>query len=275
MDEIESNSYEACLQYCESYPECKWFSYNKNFQLCLLFENCQELDEDLADFVSGQVNCQPPLDISKILIAGGSSSTVEVYDMETGHTCSSLPNFPNKYGGFGNFITDTIFMMCGGYDNYYCYYMDTSDPNPAFIQGPELNRSYSHAIRLKNSSLWIIGSGKKETEIVSLTEAINGPALPKEFRGPCILQFDESTMAIFDGEDFLLYNFESKKWSEGPSKPTKSYSSGCAMFQYSASHQYILVGGGYELTSKNPTNKVEIFDVRYNRWYNGEIEISR
>ena len=52
------------------------------------------LDEDLGDFVSGQVKCETSLDISKILIAGGSSAKVEVYDLESGQTCSNLPRFP-------------------------------------------------------------------------------------------------------------------------------------------------------------------------------------
>ena len=162
-------------------------------------------------------------------------------------------------------------MMCGGSNNIYCYYMDITDPNPTFTRGPELNqyRSYADAIPLKNASLWIIDNGQDQTEIVSLNEAIPGPSLPKTFKGPCILKYNESSMAIFDGEDFLFYNFESNQWSEGPSK-SKSYYSGCAMFQYSTS-QYIVVGGGFESTDTLPIKKVNIFDVDKNSWYTGKI----
>ena len=55
------------------------------------------------------------------------------------------------------------------------------------------------------------------------------------------MQYNETTIAIFDGTSFILYDFDSAKWTEGPSKYRKNYDSGCALFYY-GTKSYILVG---------------------------------
>ena len=52
----DSANWNTCLDSCTYYASCNWFSFNLIGKFCLLFETCQNLDEDLS-FVSGQKDC--------------------------------------------------------------------------------------------------------------------------------------------------------------------------------------------------------------------------
>ena len=214
--------------------------------------------------------------------------------MVTGKTCNNLPNFaheyPYKYSrSFGNFITDSIYMVCNPNS---CYTWDVTDPNATFIQGPNLNYSYAEfneypiAIPFKNGSLWIIGNQKNHTEIITFNEpnASPGPKLPRPLEGPCVVKLSESTVAIFDGISVFLHDLETGLWSYGPNK-TKAYDSGCAAFRHS-NKLYLIVGGGwkshrvehanddhdFDLHFYGVTTKTEILDVENLQWFEGKTE---
>ena len=52
------DAWDACLKACKSEADCKWFSYNKNLRLCMLFKSCEMLDENNLGYVSGEVKCE-------------------------------------------------------------------------------------------------------------------------------------------------------------------------------------------------------------------------
>ena len=50
----------ACLDLCKENLECKWFTFFTLTNLCLLFEDCQVLDEEICpECLSGQHFCIP------------------------------------------------------------------------------------------------------------------------------------------------------------------------------------------------------------------------
>ena len=50
----------ACLDLCKENLECKWFTFSTLTNLCLLFKDCQVLDEEICpECLSGQHFCIP------------------------------------------------------------------------------------------------------------------------------------------------------------------------------------------------------------------------
>lgn len=48
-----------CLQQCQKVENCEWFSYDPDFSVCLLFQNCSELSLDnCAGCTSGENECK-------------------------------------------------------------------------------------------------------------------------------------------------------------------------------------------------------------------------
>ena len=45
-----------CWYQCTIYDGCQWYSYGLGS--CLFFNDCPSLNEDLKDYISGQVECQ-------------------------------------------------------------------------------------------------------------------------------------------------------------------------------------------------------------------------
>ena len=51
-------SKDECLLLCRGEVTCQWFSYDLRQKICFLLYSCPELNENLVDYLSGQVNCQ-------------------------------------------------------------------------------------------------------------------------------------------------------------------------------------------------------------------------
>lgn len=49
----------ACLDLCSANSECRWFTFYSPTNLCLLFEDCQVLDEECQECLTGQPDCIP------------------------------------------------------------------------------------------------------------------------------------------------------------------------------------------------------------------------
>ena len=49
-----------CLSKCTNSTDCKWFSLSRTKNLCLAFKDCNELDKEENDFISGQSECIYP-----------------------------------------------------------------------------------------------------------------------------------------------------------------------------------------------------------------------
>ena len=48
----------ACWSLCASSEKCNWFTYD-GIQMCRLFENCPEIDEEhYPQYISGDKDCQ-------------------------------------------------------------------------------------------------------------------------------------------------------------------------------------------------------------------------
>ena len=48
------------MKECKSDELCNFYSYHNELQLCILFEECQDLDESQNGYESGQSECQLP-----------------------------------------------------------------------------------------------------------------------------------------------------------------------------------------------------------------------
>ena len=58
--QASTNEYE-CLDLCKSQPNCTWFTFNPESNACLLYENCDSMDEALCSVcLSGQMECSAP-----------------------------------------------------------------------------------------------------------------------------------------------------------------------------------------------------------------------
>ena len=49
-----------CSDYCQQTFGCEWLSYEKDTDLCVMFEDCSNLIESEDNFISSQVICGPP-----------------------------------------------------------------------------------------------------------------------------------------------------------------------------------------------------------------------
>ena len=76
LDVNEATNEMDCRYQCVIHDGCRWFSYGLGS--CFLFNDCPSLDEDLKDYISGQVECQLG---STILPSSTTSSPIEKYSM--------------------------------------------------------------------------------------------------------------------------------------------------------------------------------------------------
>ena len=56
---IESQNFSSiddCWKFCKANENCHWFSFSKILNICLLFDECPEVDEN-PDFVTSEVEC--------------------------------------------------------------------------------------------------------------------------------------------------------------------------------------------------------------------------
>ena len=51
-------SKEDCLHICQSFEDCKWFTFAESISTCLLMADCEDLDATCTDCVSGESRCQ-------------------------------------------------------------------------------------------------------------------------------------------------------------------------------------------------------------------------
>ena len=56
LDINEATNEVDCWHQCTIYDGCQWYSYG--LVSCLFFNDCPSLNEDLEDYISGQVECQ-------------------------------------------------------------------------------------------------------------------------------------------------------------------------------------------------------------------------
>jgi hypothetical protein len=47
----------GCLEDCQVKDGCNWFTYREQLNLCELFNDCNSLDQDCTECVSGEVSC--------------------------------------------------------------------------------------------------------------------------------------------------------------------------------------------------------------------------
>ena len=57
---FQSPSPAVCLEKCKNNKLCNWYSYAEEFKLCMLLEDCRNLDENQPKFESGQKDCPLP-----------------------------------------------------------------------------------------------------------------------------------------------------------------------------------------------------------------------
>ena len=60
MKSFQSPSPAVCLEKCKNNKLCNWYSYAEEFKLCMLLEDCRNLDENQPKFESGQKDCPLP-----------------------------------------------------------------------------------------------------------------------------------------------------------------------------------------------------------------------
>ena len=59
VEVTESDSVNECLDLCQSYFDCEWFTYQEQIEVCQLTSDCQYVDESpQEDSVYGPRNCE-------------------------------------------------------------------------------------------------------------------------------------------------------------------------------------------------------------------------
>ncbi len=57
IDEGTTTDGNSCLHHCKANDDCLWFTFNPADDSCLLLENCQVIDDNCINCLSGQRQC--------------------------------------------------------------------------------------------------------------------------------------------------------------------------------------------------------------------------
>ncbi len=57
IDEGTTADGNSCLDLCKANDDCVWFTFNPADESCVFLEDCQEVNEDCTDCLSGQRQC--------------------------------------------------------------------------------------------------------------------------------------------------------------------------------------------------------------------------
>ena len=124
----------------------------------------------------------------------------------------------------------------------------------------------SVAVGLENR-LWISGYRDKYTEFISLQgEVTQGPDLPENLNGHCMVKIDDKTVMMVGGQVYpeqsgrtYFLDVPSGKWTQGPALLIPRAFHSCGLFEFKDQKFVLAIGGE---TADGYLKSVEYFDLQ-------------
>ena len=277
-----------CIKQCQTNQICHWFSYGSQTNTCLLFNTCPSLNEAEVDYISGQPECiEPNGPFTKVLISTGFSRTIsgltstsEIIDLTNSKsTCEDFGNYTKAIAAAtGGLLNNTYPVICGGtYNERECNTLGSLKLHTFLNQ----TKPFPSSIMVAPNTLWLTGSIDEysmdfigTSEYVKLTDdalvSFEGPKLPLDVLGHCMVALNESTfMMIGGGNDdvydtnatFMIHQ-DSDIWIEGPSMEIPRRVFGCGALKVAeAGIHYAVVSGGTTILSGQSVEFLDLNDM--------------
>ncbi len=242
IDTTVVKSINDCLALCQDSDECLWLTHDTSDGICLLFEDCPDMDTSCETCLSSQRQC-PEFDGSipaytKLLVIGGYNpdlggdlSSVEVIDLaDSSSTCEAIVDYPGASGGLAVGILNDMVKVCGNYrDSNECYDYDPASQTWSNAAGMLQSRYSPRASFMQD--IWLVTgdddpSSSSTSDMSAGLGFVAGPILPHAMRDHCQLTIN-STHVFFAGNGYAyLYDFVAFHWTEIPAMSTlRSYPS--------------------------------------------------
>ena len=248
---------EDCLKYCQSNPECKWFSHDpSNNFICALTSNCPDIGSACINnfCIHGQVECESDSSIDfHIMVATGYSSgysnSVEVIKTETITSCVPLPaKYPIGVDLAMALKHDSKAVICGGVAGSWptsdCYsYSNDQWSIEAFKLEPARYGAMSVEIR---PGEWLVMGGSdtqiilRDTHLLKNGIFTQGPDLPEPNYAGSAVMLNETHLFLIGGQfqtvsphystrNYLL-DIKTEQWTQVADKKLESYHHSCGIF---------------------------------------------
>ncbi len=244
---------DECLNYCQSEPGCKWFSFDpSDGNICVLTETCPNVTTSCAGSgcVRGQVECglEAVIDVNfTIMVATGSNNGyLDHVEIINTTTLTSCPNLPAPYPVTVQLPValkhDSKPVICGGDPlTFDCY---SYSNNIWSIEPYQLvpARYGASALEIRPDE-WLIMGGFDGTNYLNNTKVLkyglllNGPELPEASYGGSSVMLNETHLMVMIGRksapDFSTSNYlldiNAERWTQVADRelePTQYHASG-------------------------------------------------
>ena len=280
---------------CQTEPKCRWYSFNSANNVCVLQEDCPEIDTSCLSCSFGQKECKSQASNLTILLSYDGES-FEFIDIANDVVLDSqISEYPDHIDYPAEMIFDEEIgklRACGGRipslkqkstrdtsDSYTdkCYMFDgNSWEEMASLPGNYLPSIYSRlSVQVENEGWWIFGDNwfGNGNSIKSFVFDKNqtwkeGPSFP-DYGYPythnsfCGTQVNATHTILTGGDinyngtisDVWFYNWEDKSWQAGPNMTFPRILHDCI----GISNNRVLVTGGIGLNNEILVS-VEMFD---------------
>ena len=193
----------------------------------------------------------------------GDQDLVQVVDLNSNTSCSSLQNFPSAVDGATGAVLNNIPIICGGRDNNFeyqnaCYAYEKSSQS-WLLHAKMNNRKAVASTTVINGALLVSGGFNEDylasSEYIYPNGTVSaGPTMPTGRYSHCTITLHDGRIMLIgghplssNGKNVLVFDPDNNSFTQGPSLLYKRYNHGCALF-YSAKHggrPVVLSAGGY------------------------------
>ena len=200
---------------------------------------------------------------SKLLVTTGidgnyvtKSEVLDLLDPKV--RCDPWVDYPmGVFGAVGTLIQNKM-IICGGSSSEIdaitnCYVLEPYRVTE--INGLQIG-SFSSGYSSFNDSLFVAGGYRNSrltrTEYITEMDRKNGPEIPIEAEGQCIIQINENEILLTGGltnngtiNKTWFYNHQTEKWTNGPDTIESKSFHACGKFKIDGIMVLVLAGGTY------------------------------
>ncbi len=238
LDELAVNEHSECYQACQQNIDCLWYTYDRAYDLCLLYQNCPILDQRCETCISSQSLCVPT-EYSKVMVIGGFNEEVtylkdvDVLDLATSdNNCDHVRDLPiSVYGNDATYYNGQV-LACGGFNSDYqddCFIYNPQSNSWDQMESMMSTRIYHRSSVIQD--VWFISGGQHlhsginseldSTEVWDGSSFAPGPELPETMQYHCQVTINDTHVFVSDidllygssGGTYLL-NWEDKTWAQ-------------------------------------------------------------
>ena len=199
----------------------------------------------------------------KLLVTANEYNSASfVLDLENGRICEPFSDYPESqvWGAGGGLLRGKFPLACDGNEDVSindCYLYDQDEGwskavvLPAAVEWPG-------SVVLDEDTLWITGGYYNYQANYNLSLLVKpfenvaepGPALPYEVMTPCMVKWDDDTVAMIGGSGkpgggprTSYYTFSSGAWQDGPQLLHRRNVPACASMTLSSGRRIVMVVG--------------------------------